>query len=165
MKRTFLCALVIGLSLGGCLTPAAQRKLIDSVNEAQLASAQTYDTAKAVQTAAQTACAAALRAKGAPLPTEPSVIRATCASVGSPVPYDPVKLQQAAGPINALYDAVRYANTQRLAGSGDAPAAVLGGLVGAFEQVIADLTAAGISVPKTITDTVATVKAATGSTP
>lgn len=157
-----LTVLVTVLMAGGCLTPAAQRKLIDTVNEAQLSAAQTYDTAKAVQAAAQTACAAALTAKGMPLPTEPSSIRPTCASVGAPVPYDPVRLQQAAGPINALYDAVRYANSQRIGGTGDAPAAVLGGLVGSFEQVIADLTGAGITVPKSIIDAVATVKAASG---
>jgi hypothetical protein len=85
-----------------------------------------------------------------------------CAAVGSPVPYDPVRLTQAAGPVNALYDSVRYANTQRLAGNGDVPAAVLGGLVGAFEEVIADLTGAGIAVPKSLVDSVATVKAASG---
>lgn len=163
MRRArLLVVLVVGLFVTGCLTPAAQRKLIDTVNEAQLAAAQTYDTAKAVQTAAQTACGAALRAAGQPMPVAAN-IRTACATVGSPVPYDPVRLQQAAGPVNALYDAVRYANTQRVAsGTGDVPAAVLGGLVGSFEQVIADLTGAGITVPKSITDAVATVKAATG---
>lgn len=164
-RPSFVVGLILALGLAfltGCMTPAAQRKVIDTVNEAQLAAAQTYDTAKAVQAAAQTACAGALKAAGLPLPTTPSTIKPTCASVGSPVPYDPVKLMQAAGPINALYDSVRYANTQRIAANGDVPAAVLGGLVGAFEQVIADLTSAGITVPQSIRDAVATVKAAGG---
>jgi hypothetical protein len=153
--------LVLVVVLTSCLTPAAQRKLIDTVNEAQLAAAQTYDTAKVLQASAQTSCGAALREKTMPMPT-PDTARATCAAIGVPLPYDPVKLQHAAGPVNALYDAVRYANTQRLAANGDAPAAVLGGLVGAFEAVIADLTGAGVAVPASVTNAVQTVKAATG---
>lgn len=160
MKRLgILCA--FALTLAGCLTASGQRKLIDTVNEAQLSAAQTYDTAKALQASAQTACGAALREKTMPMPT-PDTARATCAAIGVPLPYDPVKLQHAAGPIGALYDAVRYANTQRLSANGDTPAAVLGGLVGAFEAVLADLTGAGITVPASLTNAVQTVKAATG---
>lgn len=160
--RQRAAALVLVLVLAsGCLTSAAQRKVIDTVNEAQLAAAQTYDTAKAVQGAAQKACGDQLRARTMPMPT-PETAKATCAAVGSPIPYDPVKLQNAAGPINALYDSVRYANSQRVGGNGDVPAAVLGGLIGVFEQVIADLTGAGVAVPKTVIDAVETVKAASG---
>jgi hypothetical protein len=167
-RPSFVAALVIVLALAaaslGCLTASAQRKLIDTLNEAQLAAAQTYDAAVVAQTKAQMACADVLRGKGAPLPGDPAVIRPTCASVGAPVPYDPVWLQKAAGPINALYDALRAANAQRTAGTGEAPPEVLGRLLGGLEGVLADLAAAGIAVPKSVTDAVATVKAA-GVTP
>lgn len=158
---TFLLVAFLS-AMAGCLTPAGQRKLIDTVNEAQFAAAQTYDTAKAVQADAQTRCAAALRAAAKPLPATPGEIRPACAAVGSPVPYDPTRLQQAAGSVNALYDAVRAANALRVSAGGDAPANVLGALVGTFEQVVADLAAAGVSVPKVVTDAIQTVKAATG---
>src|SRR5674476_632164 len=102
MKRhaalSFVVALVLTLSLGAC-SPATTGKLIVSANDAQDAAAHTYDLAKTQEADATRLCVAALKAKALPLPTAPADIKPFCSAIGVPVPYDPVTIQKAAGPI------------------------------------------------------------------
>jgi len=147
---SLVVALVVGLSLTSC-SPATTGKLIVSVNDAQDAAAHTYDLAKTQEADATKACVAALRAKAQPLPTTPADIKPFCAAVGSPVPYDPVGLQNAAGPINALYDGVRAANAERAAsGTDNVVQTTLTNLASLFAQVVADLTGAGVTLPANV---------------
>jgi hypothetical protein len=153
----FVGALALTLALG--CSPATTGKLIVSANDAQDAAAHVYDLAKQQEADATVLCVAALRAKSLPLPDKPVFIKPFCAAVGAPVPYDPVKLQNAAGPINALYDAVRAANTERLAsGTDNVIPATLTNLAALFTQVVADLTNAGIALPAKVTGAAATLK-------
>ncbi len=131
-------------------------KLIVSANEAQDAAAHSYDLAKQQESDATRLCVAALKAKGLPLPAKPDDIKPFCAAVGSPVPYDPVKLEHAAGPINGLYDGIRAANAERqTSGTDTVVQATLVNLASLFEAVVADLTGAGVALPNTVT-TIAT---------
>lgn len=161
-----LCLAVL-LAVATSCSSATARKLIVSANEAQDAAARTYDAAKVVEADAQKACRAALVAAQQPLPTKPEDIRPICEAVGVRIPYDPVKLQKAAGPINALYDGVRAANTERIALGGDKAdittqtAITLGGLLA---QVVADLAGAGIAVPPSVGE-IAGLLAGAGSKP
>lgn len=160
-------ALVLGLALAACSSSTTKRLLI-SANEAQDAAAKTYETAKALETTASENCKAALLAASKPLPKTPDEIRPLCQNVGVAIPYDPVKLQHAAGPINALYDAVRSANAARTLPSGetvDLPAEVFLNLSLLFQHVVTELMSAGIAVPQSVIDAVATLKAAEGAKP
>ncbi len=160
-------ALLLGLALAACSSSTTKRLLI-SANEAQDSAAKTYETAKALEMDASSRCRAALVAAGKPLPATPQQIQPICQSVGVPIPYDPVKLQNAAGPINALYDAVRSANAARTLPSGeqvDLPAEVFLNLSLLFQHVVTELMSAGIAVPQSVLDVVATLKAAEGTKP
>lgn len=157
---SLVAALVLGLSLGGC-TAAQGRRAIVSLNEVQAAAADTYDTAKAVETDAENRCRATLAANGAPLPATPAEIRPKCAAAGVPIPYDPIELQKAAGPINALYDGIRAANAQRLKTGTPVPADVLVSIAGLLEEVVADLAGAGVAVPDSLKAMPATLRGGT----
>lgn len=155
-----LAALVVGLSLGGALTTActnnAQMTFIDGANAAQQAAAETYNAAVAQQTIADAACAHAFLPT-TPRPTTPDAKDATCAAIGKPLPFKSTSLEKAAGPINATYDLIRRANDARLAANaktGD-PSVVVDLLsqLGSFVvEAVADLTGAGVPVPKKVTD-------------
>jgi hypothetical protein len=149
--RPFVSSVILGLVLflGAC-SSSDQAKLLISVNDAQDAAAQTYVTASKQESDASVKCRAALLAASRPLPTTPDQIKGMCADVGAPVPYDPVKLQQASVAVNSLYDGVRAANSIRSASKQDLPASVLQNLATLFVNVIAELTAAGISVPPNV---------------
>jgi hypothetical protein len=149
--------LSLSLAFSGC-TAAQGRRAIVSLNEVQAAAADTYDTAKAVETDAENRCRATLAANGAPLPATPAEIRPKCAAAGVQIPYDPVGLQKAAGPINALYDLIRAADAQRRTTGAAVPAEVLGRIAGLLAEVIADLDAAGVAVPDTLRAMPATLK-------
>ena len=153
----FVGALALTLALG--CSPATTGKLIVSANDAQDAAAHTYDLAKTQEADATRLCVTALKAKALPLPASPADIKPFCSAIGVPVPYDPVALQKAAGPINALYDAVRAANTERLAsGTDNVIQATLTNLAALFTQVVTDLTGAGIALPAKVTGAAATLK-------
>jgi hypothetical protein len=155
-RGAVVAALLVVLSACG---PATTGKLIVSANDAQDAAAHTYDLAKQQEADATRLCVAALKAKALPLPLVPADIKPFCAAVGVPVPYDPVALQKAAGPINALYDGVRAANTERLAsGTDNVIQATLTNLAALFTEVVADLTNAGIALPAKVTGAAATLK-------
>ena len=164
LLRAISLALVLGLSLGGAIgcTPAAQRKTLISFNDAQDAAAHTYDDAKARETAAEVSCRQALVLASKPVPAKPADIGPMCAAVGVTMPFDPVALQKAAGPINALYDGVRTAQAQRLAAGGDVAPAVISGIAQLFVEAIADLEGAGISVPQKVKDVAGQLNAAAG---
>jgi hypothetical protein len=158
MKRhpalSFVAALVLTLALG--CTDSAQKKFIDGANAAQQAAAETYNAAVAQQAVADVACAHAF-VSTTPRPATPAEKDATCATIGKPLPFKSLSLQKAAGPINATYDLVRKANEARLsvkAKAGDPSVVVdlltqLGGFV---VEAVADLTGAGVPVPKKVTD-------------
>lgn len=157
MNRRFLLALALVVSLAGC-SAATARKAIVSANEAQDAAAHVYDSAKATEADATRACVAVLKAKMLPLPAKADEIVPKCAAVGSPVPFDPVLLQRAAGPINALYDGIRIANAERLATGDNVTAATLMNLAALFEQVVADLASAGIPIPEKVKGAAAIIR-------
>lgn len=154
--RTILAILTIGLALGGTVitsgcTTSTALKLTISANDAQDAAAQTYNAAVALETQAEATCSAALKTLGKPAPTDATQIVSTCAGVNVKIPYDPVLLQKAAGPINALYDGVRAYNaaiTATPTGASLTTATTV--LAGLFLNVVADLTSAGITVPTAI---------------
>jgi hypothetical protein len=163
MRRTSLSLvafLVVGLSLGGAIgcTSAAQRRVIVSLNEVQEAAASTYDTAKVVEGDATARCRAALDAARKPPPVTADEVKGVCAAVGVVLPYDPVGLQKAAGPINALYDGIRAANAQRMKTGALVPAETMTDLAGLLEQVIADLVDAGVPVPDKVKAMPATMR-------
>jgi len=149
-KHTLTPVLICVLAFVVGCSPAAQRKLIVSANEAQDAAAHSYNIAKLQEAEATRVCVAALKEKFLPLPAKPAEIKPFCAAVGSPVPFDPVSLQKAAGPINALYDAIRVANAERISTGDNVTQATLINLASLFEQVVADLTAAGIGLPEKV---------------
>lgn len=155
-KKTPLLILALLLAVG--CSPAVQRKAIVSANDAQDAAAHSYDLAKQQEADATRACVTALKAKLQPLPAKPADIKPFCAAVGSPVPYDPVQLQEAAGPINALYDAIRAANAERLSTNDTIAQSTLINLATLFEQVVADLVAAGVPVPDKVKAVSATLR-------
>jgi hypothetical protein len=143
-------AAVLALGTLACASSSTQAKLLISVNDAQDAAAKTYETAKQQESDASVKCRIALVAAGRPLPATPDQIKPMCADVGAPVPYDPVKLTQASVPINSLYDGVRAANAIRTASKADLPNSIMVNLASLFTQVVMDLTAAGVTVPESV---------------
>ena len=150
-----LVALVFGLSLGGAIGCASLpvNNLLDSANAAQIAAAATYQTAVTNEQAAEATCRAALTAKALPLPVTPAAVAPACASVNVPLPYDPVKLTQASIAINSLYDGIRTANTikTQLGAGASLPQTALTDLAALFTNVVADVTAAGVTLPPSVT--------------
>jgi glucose/arabinose dehydrogenase len=158
-----LLALGLALALGACASLPVTN-LLDSANAAQNAAAQTYDQAKAQEASMATACRMALVSKGLPLPVTAAATGTACTAVGVPLPFDPVKLQQASVPINALFDGIRAANDIRskLAKGASMPATVLIDLGGLIAAVVADLTAGGVTLPPSVTTIAGQLQAATG---
>lgn len=151
-KKTggFALFLVVGLSLGGC-TAATQKQLLLDADAAQRAATETYSAATAKQSIADAACASAWKAV-VPRPPAPATAAekdALCAQLGVPLPFPSKALQSAAGPVNGLHDVILKANAVRTAPgtTSDRVWAALGGVLSAFVQVTADLTAAGIGLP------------------
>ena len=107
--RTAL-ALFLVLFLVGCFNATA-KKVIVGANEVQDAAKNAFNDAKAQVEANGKACGAKARAQVPPVTPSPEA----CAMLGLPFPYDPVKMNELVGPINALYEAVRAAEATRLA--------------------------------------------------
>lgn len=150
----FIGALALTLALG--CTDSAQKKFIDGANAAQQAAADTYNTAVGQQAVADVACAHSFLPT-TPRPATPAEKDATCATIGKPLPFKSLSLQKAAAPINATYDLVRKANEARLsvkAKAGDPSVVVdlLSQLGGFVVEAVADLTGAGVPIPKKVTD-------------
>lgn len=101
---------VLVLSLVGCFNATA-KKVIVGANDVQDAAKNAFDEAKAQTVAAGKACGDAARA--AVPPVTPTL--EACAALGIPIPYDPAKLNKLEGPINAAYEAIRAAESVRLA--------------------------------------------------
>lgn len=160
--RKFL--VVLGaLALVACASVPVN-SILDSANYAQAAAAATYQDASSRETAAAVACRAALTAKGSALPTMPAQTATACAAVGVPLPFDPVKLENAAAGINTLYDGIRAANVLKgqLAAGASMPTSVLTDLASYFTQVVADLTGAGVTLPPSVTSIAGQLQAAAG---
>lgn len=98
-----MLALLLALCAVGCAS--TPERVILSANDLQDAAAHAYDAAKAQETEAGRLCAAVVQT--------PSL--EACRAAGVPIPYDPERLRDLAGPINAAYEAIRAAETIRLA--------------------------------------------------
>lgn len=103
-------AIFLLLALVGCFNATA-KKVIVGANEVQDGAKNVYNDAKTQTEAAGKACG--VEARAAVPPVVPSL--EACAALGVPIPYDPVKLNKLAGPINAAYEAIRGAEAARLA--------------------------------------------------
>lgn len=106
----------------GCATLTQDEKIAQGIvvlNDFQDTAAHVYDDAKAQEAAGGKACRDAAAARGVPLPPVSQAtiadLRAACDTFGTPIPYDPYKLQALAVPINTTYDAIRAANSVRTA--------------------------------------------------
>lgn len=149
--RTGVLSLVALLAvLTGC-AGGADKKLILAANELQVAAAGAYDGAKAMEDASGKACAAKAAAAGQRLaaPTRETVpqIRAACASLGAPIPFDPFALADLAGPLNASYEAIRAADAiRRGAQKGDLPRSI-GSLIEAISRLWQAAADVGVTLP------------------
>ncbi len=115
--RALLRPAVVGVAallfLVGCGSSPAARWIL-TANDLQDAAGRAYEQAKVDELAAGKVCAAAARAAGKPLPAPDSPeARPLCASLGTPLPYDPVGLRDLAEPINVAYETVRAADAVR----------------------------------------------------
>jgi hypothetical protein len=104
-------ALLLVFALVGCSFDGTAKKVIVGANEVQDGAKNAFNDAKAQTEAAGKACGTAARA--AIPPVTPSL--EACAALGVPIPYDPEKLNKLEGPINATYEAIRAAESVRLA--------------------------------------------------
>jgi hypothetical protein len=170
MKKLFtlLGALVITV---GCtstgLNDSAKNGIVIAYN-AQVAAGQTYNDAKAQETKASQACAAAAQAKALPAPSVKTAadwpaVRDLCASLGAPIPFDPFALQKAAAPVNGLLDAVNAANKIRIAFEGgtvsaDVLTSAVLQLASLFVEIETDLVTANVPVPASIDNAATTLK-------
>lgn len=132
--KGLLLLLAVTLSLA-CATLTPDEKIARGLvvlNDFQDTAAHVYDEAKVQEAAGGKACREAAAIKSVALPAvSPATIvelRAACDTLGTPIPYDPYKLQALAVPINATYDAIRAANAVRVAvkagKAGDTPGAL-----------------------------------------
>lgn len=143
-------ALVLVLAvLTGC--NGGDKKLILSANALQIQAAGAYDGAKALEDAAGRDCAAKAAAAGQALaaPTRETVpqIRATCAALGAPIPFDPFKLADLAGPLNGAYEAIRAADAiRRGAQPGDLPRSI-GAVIEAISRLWQAAADVGVALP------------------
>lgn len=144
-------ALVLVLAvLTGC-NGGGDKKLILSANALQIQAAGAYDGAKALEDAAGRDCAAKAAAAGQALaaPTRETVpqIRAACASLGAPIPFDPFKLADLAGPLNGAYEAIRAADAiRRGAQPGDLPRSI-GAVIEAISRLWQAAADVGVKLP------------------
>ena len=114
--------LTVAVLLSGCVTLTTDQKIARGIvvlNDFQDTAAHVYDDAKVQEAAGGKACREAAASRGVPLPpvSQATIVdlRAACDTFGTPIPYDPYKLQALAVPINATYDAIRAANSVRTA--------------------------------------------------
>lgn len=98
-----LATFIASLLIWGC--GSTPERVILSANDLQDTAAHAYDAAKAQEAEAGRLCAAVVQT--------PSM--EACRAAGVPIPYDPERLRDLAGPINAAYEAIRAAETIRLA--------------------------------------------------
>lgn len=149
--RTGVLFLVAVLAvLTGC-TDGSDKKLILAANALQIQAAGAYDGAKSLEDAAGRDCAAKAVAAGQHLgaPTRETVtqIRATCAALGAPIPFDPFKLADLAGPLNGAYEAIRAADAiRRGAQPGDLPRSI-GALIEAISRLWQAAADVGVALP------------------
>lgn len=141
---------VLALTATAC-AGGADKKLILSANGLQIQAAGAYDAAKAIEDASGKECNAKAVAAGRrlPVPSRSNVpeIRATCAALGAPVPFDPFKLQDLAGPLNAAYESIRAADAiRRGAQPGDLPRSI-GAVIEAISRLWQAAADAGVSLP------------------
>lgn len=152
-KAVFLVALAVLLS--GCTFDGTAKKVIVGANDVQDGAQKAFNDAKAQAEAAGKACGAAARA--AVPPVTPSL--EACAALGIPIPYDPEKLNKLAGPINATHEAIRAAESVRLAwkkgeaGKSDVVAQITLGL-DAISSLVNAANDLGIDIDRAPLDTV-----------
>lgn len=95
----------------GCDFDTAAKKTIFGLNEVQDGAFNALKEARAKTIAAGLACGEAARAAVPPVNPSPEA----CAALGHPIPFDPAKVNDAISVSNAAYEAIRGANSARLA--------------------------------------------------
>src|SRR5205085_10351597 len=102
-------------AVAACSSGTAKRGIV-SAADAQREVALAYQDAVAAEDAAGHACRDAAKRAGLTLPDpskEPAGAMRACSTLGYPIPFDPVKLHDFGGQINAAKDAVEAANVAR----------------------------------------------------
>lgn len=135
----------------GCAN-GADKKLIVSANTLQDSAAKAYDAAKDQESAAGAACAARAKDAGVPLPqpTKETIgaLLSNCKALGAPLPYDPFKLADLAGPINGSYEAIRAADAIRRGVAPGDQAASLAAIVEAIGKLWQAAADVGVKLPE-----------------
>ncbi len=103
--------LVLLLPLVGCDFDTAARKTILGLNEVQDGAYNALKDAKAQVFVAGARCGELARLQTPPAAPSPVM----CEALGAPLPFDPVKVNDAIAISNAAYEAIRGANEARLA--------------------------------------------------
>lgn len=149
---------VLACSSCATLTPdqTAARAIV-VLNDFQDTAAHVYDEAKVQEAAGGKACREAAASRGVPLPAvSPATIvelRAACDTFGTPIPYDPYKLQALAVPVNATYDAIRAANAVRTAVKAGQAGDTMGALskaAAAVRSLLAGAREVGVKFPPAV---------------
>jgi len=105
-----LPALFLAVALAGCDFDSTARKVLFGLNDVQDGAFLALKDARAQTVAAGKACGELARAQTPPV--APSL--EACKALGVPIPFDPVRVNEAIGISNAAYEAIRAANEIRL---------------------------------------------------
>jgi hypothetical protein len=103
--------LVVLFSLGASDCGQTTNKVLDSMNDLQDAAGKALLEAKGQTEAAGLKCGQLARLQVPPVMPSPDA----CEALGSPLPYDPVRVNEAIGYSNAAYEAIRAANVVKKA--------------------------------------------------
>ena len=104
-------AILLVLALTACDFDTAAKKTILGLNELQDGAFLALKDARGQVVAAGLKCGELARLQIPPVTPSPEA----CKAIGSPLPFDPVKLNDAIAVGNAAYEAIRGANEARLA--------------------------------------------------
>lgn len=162
---SLVLALFLASGLAACGTDASAKKLIRTANIAQREAVVSYDAAKAQERDASLKCAEKLREAGVAMPTKPEAVAPMCATIGAPLPYDPIKLQQGGGVLNALHVAIKTADVERVKLRDAKATGYLSGLIlpiiNGTAEVVRYFTEAAIKVPDKLRATIEELDKAT----
>jgi len=103
--------LVVLFSLGASDCGQTTNRVLDSMNDLQDAAGKALLEAKASTEAAGLKCGQLARIQIPPVIPSPEA----CAGLGVPLPYDPVRVNEAIGYSNAAHEAIRAANAVKKA--------------------------------------------------
>lgn len=111
LSRGCLALFVVLFSLGASDCGQTTNKVLDSMNDLQDAAGHALLEAKGQTEAAGLKCGQLARLQVPPVMPSPEA----CEALGSPLPFDPVKVNEAIGYSNGAYEAIRAANAVKKA--------------------------------------------------